>query len=112
MYPSPMEFKSYPDSLFRNNGDGTFTDVSAESGVGKPAGPGMGTVCADFDNDGDTDIFVGNDLAANYLFVNDGHGKFSEMGLLTGTAHDIDGRSQGTMGAACGDFDHYGRLDL
>ena len=112
LYPSPMEYKSDPDTLYRNNGDGTFTDVSVESGVGKPAGPGMGTVCADFDADGDTDIFVGNDEICNYLFVNDGRGKFSEMGLLTGAAYDIDGAPHGSMGAACGDYDNDGRLDL
>ena len=112
MYLSPKAYKSWPDTLYRNNGDGTFTDVSVESGVGKPAGPGMGTVCGDFDNDGDTDIFVGNDLSGNYLFVNDGRGKFSEMGLLTGSGFDINGRPQGTMGAACGDYDNDGWLDI
>ena len=112
MYASPTEFKSHPDTLYRNNGDGTFTDVSLESGVGNTPGPGMGTVCADFDNDRDTDIFVGNDLSANYLFVNDGKGNFSEMGLLSGTAYDINGHSHGSMGAACGDYDNDGKLDL
>jgi len=112
LYPSPMEYESYPDTLYRNNGDGTFTDVSAESGVGKPAGPGMGTVCGDFDNDCDTDIFVGNDVSANYLFVNDGQGKFTEMGLLTGAAYDVDGYPHGSMGAACGDYDNDGWLDI
>jgi uncharacterized protein (UPF0254 family) len=58
--------------LYRNNGDGTFTDVSQESGIGQVAGTGMGMVCGDFDNDGDTDIFALNDVAANFLFENDG----------------------------------------
>ena len=112
LYSSPRDYKPDPDTLYRNNGDGTFTDVSIRSGVGKSAGPGMGTVCADFDNDGDTDIFVGNDVDANYFFVNNGRGKFKETGLLTGAAYDVDGNPHGSMGAACGDYDNDGRLDL
>jgi len=112
LYPSPRDYKPEPDTLYRNNGDGTFTDVSVESGVGQSAGPGMGTVCADFDNDGDTDIFVGNDVDANFLYVNDGRGKFKEMALLAGVAYDLDGNPHGSMGAACGDYDNDGWPDL
>jgi len=112
MYASPTEYKPDPDTLYRNNGDGTFTDVSTESGIGIHAGPGMGTVCGDFDNDGDTDIFVGNDVAANFLYENDGAGKFREVGLVAGVAYDVSGREHGSMGADCGDYNNDGRLDL
>ena len=83
-YISPRAYQPEPDVLYRNNGDGTFADISQESGIGQLAGTGMGMVCGDFDNDGDTDIFVLNDVAANFLFDNDGTGKFEEAGLRTG----------------------------
>ena len=73
-HAGPQYYQPVPDTLFRNNSDGTFTDVSGSSGVGSVAGPSMGMVCGDFDNDGDTDVFVCNDLAANFLFQNDGRG--------------------------------------
>ncbi len=112
IYPSPREFPPDPDTLYRNNGDGAFTDVSIESGVAAQAGPGMGTVCADYDRDGDTDIFVGNDVAENFLYRNDGTGKFEEVGLLAGIAYDARGSEHGSMGMDFGDYDNDGRLDL
>ena len=112
IYPSPREYQPDPDSLYRNNGDGTFTDISIESGIAAHAGPGMGTVCADYDQDGDTDIFVANDVAANFLYRNDGTGKFAEVGLLAGIAYDIRGSEQGSMGMEIGDYDNDGWLDL
>ncbi len=112
MYTGPNHYPPDPDTLYRNNGDGTFTDVSAESGVGAHAGWGMGIVCADYDNDGDTDVFIGNDVSENYLFENDGTGKFEQMGLMSGTAYDLGGNAQGSMGAECADYDHDGRLDF
>ncbi|MEZ6099073.1 MAG: CRTAC1 family protein [Pirellulaceae bacterium] len=111
-YASPLDFPPDPDSLFRNNGDGTFTDISKESGVGKPAGYGMGLVCSDYDNDGDVDLLVGNDTGANFLFVNDGTGHFSEDGLLAGFAYDGAGGIQGTMGVECEDVDADGWFDV
>jgi len=98
--------------LYRNNGDGTFTDVSVESGIGAHKGAGMGMVCGDFDQDGDTDIFVGNDETGNFLFVNDGQGRFKETGLLSGVAYDFNGKAHGTMGVECGDYDNDGWLDV
>jgi enediyne biosynthesis protein E4 len=111
-YVGPLDYPTTPDRLYRNNGDGTFTDVSAESGIGAHPGAGMGMVCADFDQDGDTDIFVGNDETGNFLFVNDGHGHFKEMGLPSGIAYDFNGKAHGTMGVECGDYDHDGLLDF
>ncbi len=111
-YRSPREYPAEPDTLYRNNGDGTFTDVSMASGVGAHVGMCMGMVCADYDNDGDTDIFVGNDVSENFFFRNDGSGKFEEVGLFVGAAFDVAGVPQGTMGIDCGDYDNNGWLDF
>ena len=75
-----------PDSLFRNNGDGTFADVSDESGVSKVSGPRWASSCEDYEQDGDTDIFAVCDVSANQFYRNDGTGKFEEIGILNGTA--------------------------
>ena len=111
-HPGPRDYLGVSDDLYRNNGDGTFDDVSADSGIGAVAGTGMGTVCLDFDSDGDTDIFVCNDAAANFLFQNDGQGRFSEVGLVAGVAYDLQGKENSSMGADCGDYDNDGHLDL
>jgi len=108
----PRYYMKTPDTLYRNNGDGTFTDVSTASGVGEHPSAGMGTVCADFDNDGDTDIFVANDMAEDFLFLNDGSGRFEQVGLMAGIAYDINGEEMGSMGVSCGDYDNDGWLDL
>jgi len=111
-YVGPLNFDGTPDTLYRNNGDGTFTDISAASGIAAHKGTGMGMVCADYDNDGDTDIFVGNDVAGNSIFENDGTGHFEEVGLMTGLAYDLAGRAQGTMGVDSGDYNNDGLLDF
>jgi hypothetical protein len=111
-YATPRYYLPLPDNLYRNNGDGTFTDVSESSGVGRHAGWGMGIVCADYDNDGDTDVFIGNDVAENFLFQNDGTGKFEEVGLLAGFAYDLHGDQHGSMGVDCGDYDNDRLLDF
>jgi len=72
----------------------------------------MGIVALDYDNDADTDIAVLNDVAGNYLFANDGRGRFEEVGLLTGFAYNLDGNELGSMGVDCGDYDNDGWLDL
>ena len=112
MYAIPRYYQPVPDTLYRNNGNGTFTDVSAERGVGTQAGWGMGMVCGDYDSDGDTDVFVANDVSVNHLFQNDGRGHFEEVGLLAGVAYDGSGLEQGGMGVDCGDYDNDGWLDF
>ncbi|WP_347246082.1 CRTAC1 family protein [Thermogutta sp.] len=112
MYAGPRDFPPEPDQLYRNNGDGTFTDVSVETGIGTHAGSGMGIVCSDYDNDGDTDVFVLNDVAGNFLFRNDGKGHFEEIGLESGFAYNGSGDELGSMGIDCGDYDNDGWLDL
>ena len=112
VYANPRFYPPMPDFLYCNNGDGTFTDVSKSSGVGDHAGWGMGIVCGDYDNDGDTDIFIANDVGENFLFENDGTGKFEEVGLMTGAAYDLHGDEQGSMGVDCGDYDNDGLPDF
>ncbi|MBM4094859.1 MAG: CRTAC1 family protein, partial [Planctomycetes bacterium] len=89
-----------------------WTDVSVSSGIAAKPGTGMGTVCGDFDQDGDTDIYVANDEMANFLYQNDGLGGFVEVGVFCGAAFDDTGHARGSMGAECGDFDNDGQLDL
>lgn len=112
VYPGPEQYEPTADALYRNNGNGTFTDVSDEAGITSAKGHGMGIVCADYDNDGDTDVFVGNDSTANFLFENDGTGKFTEAGLISGFGFDLYGNRQASMGVDCGDFDNDGLLDF
>jgi enediyne biosynthesis protein E4 len=101
------------DFLFRNRGDGTFEDVSRKAGVGNPTRQrGMGVVWADYDGDGWPDLFVANDVGANFLYHNKGNGTFEEVGMLTGTALGVGGRSMGNMAGDFADFDRDGRLDL
>ena len=109
---SPKDYDPDSNTLLSNTGDGTFEDISAASGIASFAGPGMGIVAFDYDADGDTDVFVCNDSAANFLFQNDGDRKFSEVALLTGVAYDVTGSQQATMGVDVGDFDGDGFLDL
>jgi hypothetical protein len=112
VYPGPLDYPPETNLLFRNDGAGRWTDVSEPSGVAAKGGTGMGMVCGDFDGDGDTDIYVANDEMANFLYQNDGHGSFREVGVFSGAAYDGTGLSHGSMGADCADFDNDGHLDL
>ncbi len=114
-YPEYAGPKVYPpdkQTLFRNNGDGTFSDVSEESGIARHLGKGMGVVCADYDNDGHTDIFSLNDVFENFCFHNDGSGKFEEVSLFNGFKYNGEGMALGSMGIDCADYDNDGWLDL
>jgi hypothetical protein len=111
-YPFPRDYEPVPDTLYRNNGDGTFTDVSVECGIKQHAGTGMGMVCADYNVDGDTDVFVLNDVRENFFFENDGTGHFQEVAVLNGTAYNIYGSEDASMGVDCGDYDNDGLLDF
>ena len=110
--PGPKNYDPDTNTLLSNKGDGTFVDISVESGIASVAGPGMGVVSFDYDMDGDVDVFVCNDSAANFLFQNEGGGRFSEVGLITGVAYDVKGNQQATMGVDLGDFNGDGLLDL
>ncbi len=109
----PRGMRGSGDSLFRNNGDGTFTDVSKKTGVSDPNGYfGMGVVCSDFDDDGKIDIYVANDSTPSLFYHNNGDGGFKEIGFISGTALSQDGAEQGSMGVDAGDYDHDGRFDI
>lgn len=112
VYVSPQHYPPGRNQLYRNNGDGSFTDISQAAGIGRDANWGMGMVCADYDNDGDTDVFVANDVADNFLYENDGQGNFQEIALTAGVAYDVYGSPQGSMGVECGDYDNDGWLDF
>jgi hypothetical protein len=111
-YCHPNVYQGLPNQLFHNNHDGTFTDVSAASGIARHIGKGMGVAFADFDGDGFTDIFVANDSVRNFLFRNQGDGTFREVGLEAGVALREDGAAIAGMGADFRDFDNDGRPDL
>ncbi len=101
------------DSLFHNNGNGTFTEVSRKAGVDDPDGRyGLGAVWTDVDNDGWPDLYVANDTGPNFLYHNNHNGTFTDMGLFAGVAVNDEGREQGSMGVAIGDYLHTGRLAL
>ena len=109
----PRGLKGAGDSLFRNNGDGTFTDVSKQAGVMDENGfYGLGILTGDFDDDGLTDIFVANDSTPNFHYRNKGNGTFEEIGFSAGTAVNENGSEQGSMGVTAGDYDHDGKLDI
>jgi enediyne biosynthesis protein E4 len=109
----PRGLKGLPDNLYRNNGDGTFTDVSKQAGVDDAERRyGLTSIWSDFNNDGKLDLFVTNDGQANYLYQNDGGGKFEDLALLAGVAANEDGLEQANMGVALGDYLHSGRMSL
>ena len=108
---NPLAFKALPDHLFRNDG-GRFVDVTAEAGIVDRNGRGFGVVAADLDGDGRVDLYVANDMSANYLFRNLGGFRFEESALASGAAANGDGGYQAGMGVACGDLDGDGRPDL
>ncbi len=110
-YVGPQNYDGSADVLYRNNGDGTFTEVTKETGLHCPAGKGMGLGVADFDNDGDPDIFVANDFMANYLFVNE-RGKFVERAMEAGVAASDDGNLESSMGVEVADVDNDGLFDI
>ncbi len=108
----PRGFTGQADVYYRNNGDGTFDDASADAGLGGDALYGMGAVAGDLDGDGHTDLFVASDSQENLLWVNDGTGRFRDQALAAGLAFSGDGREQAGMGADLGDYDGDGDEDL
>ena len=112
MYCNPTIFDGVADRLFRNNGNGTFTDVSSRAGIANPAGKGLGVVFCDVDRDGDTDIYVANDLVRNFLYRNNGDGTFQDVAYAAGVGFDANGKPQAGMGVDCGDVTGDGRPEL
>jgi hypothetical protein len=108
----PEQFPAQFDQLFRNNGDGTFTDISREAGIEIPEGRGLGLAIADLDGDGRLDLFVANDGTANFLFRNCGGLRFEEVALSAGVAYDGSGQPTASMGVVADDLNGDGRIDL
>ena len=111
-YCHPDSFAPLPNTLYRNNGDGTFTDVSAETGISTVLGKGMGVVFADYDGDGYLDVFVANDNSPNLLFHNLGGKRFEEVGFQAGVAYNDEGTALAGMGADFRDLNNDGLPDI
>lgn len=111
-YCHPKFFQPSPNQLFLNKGDGTFRDISLESGVRASLGKGMGAAAADFDQDGKIDFFVANDATSNFLFHNLGGGKFKEIALQAGVSLVESGESISGMGVDFRDLDNDGLPDI
>jgi enediyne biosynthesis protein E4 len=109
----PRGLKGSSSNLYHNNRDGTFSDVSKQSGIrDSPNAFGLTAVWSDFDDAGHLDLFVANDAGRNYLYQNDGAGHFSEVGFAAGVAASQDGAEQANMGVALGDYQHSGRFSI
>ena len=111
-YCSPTAYAPAPDRLFRNDGNGRFTDVSGAAGILKAFGAGLGVAIGDYDGDGWPDIYVANDATPNQLWINRRDGTFSDEGPLSGAALSAAGTAEGSMGVASGDYDGDGDEDL
>jgi len=112
VYCHPLVYPAVANVLYRNDGKGAFTDVSAETGLNKYLGNGLGVAVGDYDDDGRPDVFVANDSVPNFLFHNEGGRRFSEIGLLAGVAVARDGKPRAGMGTEFADYNGDGRLDL
>jgi hypothetical protein len=112
IYCNPLLYETLPNTLYRNNGDGTFTDVSAEIGIARHLGRGMGVAIADYDGDGFMDIFVANDDSPNFLFHNVGGKRFEEVAVSSWVAYNPSGRTISGMGADFRDVNNDGRPDI
>ena len=108
----PQAYKGSANALYRNNGDGTFTNVTSSSGISEPQGKNLAVGAADYDNDGWPDLFVANDGMPSYLFHNDHNGKFTEIGMQAGMALAGLGNTMAAMCISLGDYDNDGWLDL
>ena len=112
VFCGPKGLAGEADMLYRNNGDGTFEDVSGEAGIVDPGHYGFGVVFSDLDDDGWSDIYVANDSVPNLLYQNNRDGTFQEVGLVSGASLNLFGTAQAGMGVGTGDFDGDGDFDI
>ena len=112
IYSNPQVYAGISDLLYRNNGDGTFTDVTRQAGVHNDDGKGLGVTCGDYDNDGHIDIYVANDTTPNFLYRNVGDGRFVDIGPFAGAAYNEHGVAEGGMGVDFGDYNNDSSLDI
>ena len=112
IYSNPQVYEGVSDTLYRNNGNGTFTDVTRQAGVYNSNGKGLGVTCGDYDNDGRIDIYVANDTTPNFLYRNVGDGRFVDIGPFAGAAYNEHGVAEGGMGVDFGDYNNDGALDI
>ena len=111
-YCSPRAYRPVPDRLYRNEGNGRFTDATETAGISKADGAGLGVSTGDYNGDGWLDLYVANDATPNQLWINQPNGTFADEGLLSGSALNAAGNPEGSMGIASGDFDGDGDEDL
>jgi hypothetical protein len=109
---NPTIYQPVVDAFYRNNGNGTFTETTKASGMGNLRRRGLGVAAADFNRDGRIDLFVANDLSPNYLYLNQGKGRFREMGMALDVAYGLSGEAQANMGVAVGDYNDDSNLDV
>lgn len=109
----PRGLEGEPDNLYHNNGNGTFTDISAKAGVQDTERlNGLTSIWTDFNHDGHLDLFVANDSGPNYLYINNGHNHFTNDAMMSGVAYSQNGYEQANMGVALGDYMHTGRFNI
>jgi hypothetical protein len=111
-YCPPASLRSVKHTLFRNNGNWTFTDVTDQSHLGRADGHGFAVIAADLDGDGKTDLYVANDRDPHFLYLNNGDGTFRDVSEKSGAAYDIEGQAQAGMGIDAEDIDGDGRPEL
>ena len=111
-YCPPIMYPATVSSLFRNNGNGTFTEITREAGLGQASGKGLGVIFIDIDGDGKPDLYVANDEVMNLLFHNVGGGRFEDISVVSGTGFGLEGNPQGGMGVDAGDLDGDGLPDI
>jgi enediyne biosynthesis protein E4 len=111
-YCSPRAYRPVPDRLYRNEGNGRFSDATVAAGISRADGAGLGVSTGDYNGDGWLDLYVANDATPNQLWINQRNGTFTDEGLLSGTAVNASGNPEGSMGIASGDFDLDGDEDL